>query len=56
MMKQENQTTSQVNKYITEISKLKHLQCYMTKFEIHDGKFELKLQIQQLYNTYKFTI
>ena len=34
------QTNNLTYKYITDLSKLKHLQCYMNKFELEYRKFE----------------
>ena len=39
-----------------ELLELKHLQLYMTTFELEYRKFELLPQIQQLYTTFHFTI
>ena len=51
--------TGQINnltgKYIMEISKLKHLQRYMTTFELHDRKFERLPKIHQLSTLLHYT-
>ena len=44
------------DEYIMEFSKLKHLQCYITAFEIEYRTFELNPQRQQLSTTFQFTI
>ena len=43
-------------KYIMELSKFKHLQCYMTKFEPDYRKFKQLPQRHQLTTTFQFTI
>ena len=55
-----NDETVQVNnltgKYITELSILKHLQWYITNFELHYSQFECNPQIHQLSTKFHHTI
>ena len=43
-------------KYIIELSKLKHIQCYMTYFEIAFIPFERQPQINQLKHAFNHSI
>ena len=43
-------------KFITELTKLKHIKFYMTTFGLHHGKFQINPQIHQLSTTVQFKI
>ena len=49
-------TNNLTGKYIKELSKLKHLQHYMTTFELEYRKFAWNPQRHKLSNTFQFTI